>query len=318
MALPPEEKTYYEQWGPIERRVRFWFNWLSMFWAKKVTILVEINWRLGDEIMALPIYQTLKETFDQEPSFKKEVCLVVWCNYPELLEHNPYVDAINSRDIRPHTYSNLRTADRNVNRSACLRRAIGQNPKSATDLLPRPKLYYTDWSTPLLDEIPIGDGPVVALCRGASWATKRWTVERWDDLGRALESRGYRVIVLGQAGEEIPVGTDFTGRTGVREAACLLHRADVTISNDSGLMHLSLAADTETIGLFGPTDPAILIEGDARFQPLTNQRECQGCWNRDLSIQEPGVCPKGIADCMETIPVEDVLVEVDRILGAAK
>lgn len=150
-------------------------------------------------------------------------------------------------------------------------------------------------------------GPVVALCRGASWVTKRWPEESWLALGRALEEKGCRVIVLGQEGEGIDVGTDFSGRTGVREAACLLHQADLTISSDSGLMHLSLAAGTKTIGLFGPTDSAILIADDDRFTPITNERECQGCWNHDLSNEEPGRCPKDIVGCMDVIEAARVL-----------
>jgi ADP-heptose:LPS heptosyltransferase len=273
-------------------------------------MMVEGKWRLGDELMMLPIYQILSEG-----NAYQDMKMNVLCNFPELLENNPYVDYVNRLDIRPHNYLNLRHARRDVERLAYYENHIGSNEFDSPVPRDRPTLYFEDWHTVLLDDIPTGDGPVVALCRGASWETKRWPEENWLALGQALEAEGCRVIVLGQEGEGIDVGTDFCGRTGVRDAACLLHYAALCISNDSGLMHLSLAADTRTIGLFGPTDPAILIENDDRFHPITNKRECQGCWNNDLSIEEPGSCPKDIVGCMNVIDVEQVLASARKLLG---
>lgn len=305
MSLPTEEPTYYEQWGPIGRRLRPYLNFLSMLWSKEIVILLEIKWRLGDEIMAIPVYEAMAHFL--KGRYKRNVRIVVWCNYPDLLDGNPYVDAVNVSDIRPHLYRNLRGAERNENRAIYYRDRIRIASADPAYVLTRPALHFDNWSTPLQDDIPGGDGPVVALCRGASWITKRWQEESWLALGRALEEKGYRVIVLGNDDEGIGVGTDFSGRTGMRDASCLLHQVDLTISSDSGLMHLSLAAGTKTIGLFGPTDSAILIADDDRFTPITNERDCQGCWNHDLSITEPGSCPKNIVGCMDVIEVERVL-----------
>ena len=115
--------------------------------------------------------------------------------------------------------------------------------------------------------------------------------------------------------ESLGIVTDYVGRTSVREAATLLHHADVLVSNDSGLMHLSLAAGTPVVALFGPTDPGILIRDEARLHVLENERECQGCWNGSQRMQEPGVCPLGVDSCMGPITVERVAAKIDEVLA---
>ena len=47
---------------------------------------------------------------------------------------------------------------------------------------------------------------------------------------------------------------DLTG-TDLRNAILALAAADVAVTNDSGLMHVSAAIGTPTIAIFGPTSP---------------------------------------------------------------
>ena len=78
-------------------------------------------------------------------------------------------------------------------------------------------------------------------------------------------------------------------------------------------MHLSLAAGTPVVALFGPTVPKVLIKNDPRFHPIVNGRDCQGCWNGSMDMIEPGVCPKDIPVCMETIDMDEVLGEITSL-----
>jgi len=47
---------------------------------------------------------------------------------------------------------------------------------------------------------------------------------------------------------------DLTG-TDLRNAILALAAADVSVTNDSGLLHVSAALDTPTVAIFGPTSP---------------------------------------------------------------
>ena len=54
-----------------------------------------------------------------------------------------------------------------------------------------------------------------------------------------------------QRGERV---RDLTGND-LRNAILALAAADVSVTNDSGLMHVSAAIGTPTVAIFGPTSP---------------------------------------------------------------
>ncbi len=266
------------------------------------TLLVEFRWRLGDEIMALPVFEALRARYPG-------IVVDVLTNCPELFEGNVSVSAVNPVAPDPDGYLLLRGASRLEYRlgAYCARAGV---PVPAA----RPMLHFSDWSAPQLSAIPEGGGPLIALAPGASWPSKRWPLERWQDLAARLEGEGCQVVVLGQAGEGLDRGVDLCGMTSVREAACLLHRADLTVCCDSGLMHLALAAGTPVVALFGPTDPDFLIRNEPRLTALRSTQSCSGFWNHAAQVGEPGVCPDGHACCLESISVEQVLAAVRRNL----
>jgi len=96
---------------------------------------------------------------------------------------------------------------------------------------------------------------------------KRWPVQRYGEVARALVARGVAPLILGTAGEAelavairnaAPRAIDLTGRTGFAEIAALARRAEVAIGNDTGPMHLIAAAGCAAVVLFGPeSDPAL-------------------------------------------------------------
>jgi len=300
-----ELPTYYEQFGPFERRWKKILNRIRLPYKKNPVFLIEINWRLGDEIMAIPFYEALYkdlESSDNPPQIH------VWCTYPDLLIDNPYIQSVNKKTVVPDGYVLLRGVSRFVPRSSFYRDEFSIRSDFGT-----PKLYYSDWAYADKQELGISSAKMVALCPGASWDTKRWSDEKWKNLAEDLKKNGYQVIELGNEGEAIGAGLDYTGKTSVREAALLLHRADIVVTHDSGLMHLSLAVGSSTLALFGPTNSEILIQENPLLTIITNERDCQGCWNKPKEMIEPGVCPLQITSCMDTIPVENVVDMVREV-----
>jgi heptosyltransferase-2 len=106
--------------------------------------------------------------------------------------------------------------------------------------------------------------PIVALCPGAVGAGKAWPPEHYAALAKALTQDGAAVWILGGPPEtaiarEIAESAgaharDLTGGD-LREAILALAAADLAVTNDSGLMHVSAALGTPTIAIFGPTSP---------------------------------------------------------------
>jgi len=133
--------------------------------------------------------------------------------------------------------------------------------------------------------------PVVALAPGAVGAGKKWPTENYAELAKALAQDGATVWILGgplerelasdiihHAGNGI---RDLTGND-LRDAIIALKGADLAVSNDSGLMHISAAIGTPTIGIFGPTDPQLW----GPLNPLAAVIEPEGAFARDRSTSE--------------------------------
>lgn len=293
-----------DQVGPFARHAAHIARSLS--WALKTAVgsprrvLVETRWRLGDEIMMLPVFESLRERYPAD-------YISVLTHFPELFENHPFVDAVNEPDPAPDRYILLRGAPRTEYRlDACARHAGVRRPLS------RPHLYYADWSAPQLNALPEGNGPIVVLAPGTTWPTKRWPDAKWRALCAALEAHGCRIVELGRGHEPLGVGLCLVDRTSIREAACILHQADLLVSCDSGLMHLALAAGTAVVALFGPTDPSILIRDEPNFHPIIADLPCKGYWNRPGPEPSTERCPLGHTCCLDAVSVEVVLDAVSR------
>ncbi|MDO9413312.1 MAG: lipopolysaccharide heptosyltransferase II [Pseudolabrys sp.] len=109
----------------------------------------------------------------------------------------------------------------------------------------------------------VADGrPVITLSPGAVGAGKAWPPGHYAELATALTKEGAAVWVLGSPAETStakliadtagPNVRDLTG-TDLRNAILALAAADVAVTNDSGLMHISAALGTPTVAIFGPT-----------------------------------------------------------------
>jgi len=283
--------------GPIARRanairrnVRFRTKQIL---GKHTRILVEIRWRLGDEIMATPIYQTIKNMWP-------DCELSVACSYPELIEDNPYVDVVIADEIRDFSdydrHINLRDASRTVPRQEHYARLAGIPVPQTPPSLHWPK------SDPPFDM----NGQWIAVSTGATWCTKRWPLSAWTTLCSTLHDSGYQLVQLGEGDDPIGLDHDYVNRTSIREAGAILNQCALFIGCDSGLLHLAAAVRTPAIGLFGPTDPGILFGNTNPITALRIDRPCAACWNGPMTMRKPGVCPLHIENCLETISPDAV------------
>ena len=102
----------------------------------------------------------------------------------------------------------------------------------------------------------------------ARWMGKVWPAERYADLVRVLTGpdgilAGAKVVIAGAPGEEnmaepivhsLPDGQAILAiGWPLLTVAAAISQADIYIGNDTGLMHLSAAVGTPTLGLFGPS-----------------------------------------------------------------
>ena len=106
--------------------------------------------------------------------------------------------------------------------------------------------------------------PIITLAPGAVGAGKAWPPGHYAELAHALTKDGASVWVVGGP-NETPLAAQIAAKGGdrvrdltsndLRNAILALAAADISVTNDSGLMHVSAALATPTVAIFGPTSP---------------------------------------------------------------
>ena len=104
----------------------------------------------------------------------------------------------------------------------------------------------------------------VLLNPGAGWGAKRWPVERYAEVARALASDGLQVLVNCGPGEE-PIAQQIAAAdpehikpvaSSLGQLMALVRRARLFIGGDTGPVHLAAALRVPVVAIYGPTDPA--------------------------------------------------------------
>lgn len=165
-----------------------------------------------------------------------------------------------------------------------------------------------------------GPGPVLAFAPGSIQPHKRWPLEKFLALGRALlaEQPGARLLVvgtpfdaeLGQAvsqafGERV---LNLVGKTGVSQLGALLKRCDLLVGNDGGSMHLGDAMGCKVVSIVpGIQYPDSIEPWNHRAFAVRHPVGCAPCYDFLK-------CPLGHNRCMVDLPVEAVLTTCRRLL----
>lgn len=109
--------------------------------------------------------------------------------------------------------------------------------------------------------VPAGaNRPLVVLHPGAGDPRRRWPVEKFAEIGRALVRAGAEVVVTGRPAERNLVEGVVAGMSGLARNLCgylslngllgLFSRCNLVISNDSGPLHLAMAVGAPTVSIY--------------------------------------------------------------------
>jgi heptosyltransferase-2 len=179
-----------------------------------------------------------------------------------------------------------------------------------------------DWPRPLAHERALrglyaigwdATRPTAAICPQALWPWKQWPQERFSQLAERLKcDLGLQIIWFldrdSRATADTTGNAVFTGP--LDEVAAALRMCKLAIANDSGLMHLAIAAGCKTVQLFGPGDAARFAHRNA-CTPLFHDTSCQ--YN---PCTRSGRCKNGHDGwCMEKIAVDDVFVSCRTLVS---
>jgi ADP-heptose:LPS heptosyltransferase len=148
----------------------------------------------------------------------------------------------------------------------------------------------------------------VVLHPGASSEARRWPMQRWIELARALARRGVPIRITGCASEfrrartiaraaGIPVGDVLAGKTTLEELAALIGVARAVVCGDTGVAHLATATRTPSVVLFGPMSPQ-------RWGPPRDRPWHRAIWHGSTgdphaASVDPGLAEIGVAEVLD-------------------
>lgn len=169
-----------------------------------------------------------------------------------------------------------------------------------------------------LAEHGLDPGRFAVVNPGTTWVTKTWPASSFAAVARGLvEQLSLPVVVTWGSADERRLaetvaggadGVQVSAPTTLRELAALLARAVLFVGNDTGPLHLAVALEVPSVGVFGATDP--LRNGPygephravVTAEPLSC-RPCRARWCRrgDLACLD-GVSPtRVIAACRSLV-----------------
>jgi heptosyltransferase-2 len=150
-------------------------------------------------------------------------------------------------------------------------------------------------------------------------ALRRWPVESYVELARVLLERGDEVVLVGGpedawasvafAGMAV---RDVMGRMTLVETLAVMESAVVTVTHDTGPLHLAGLTSTGIVTVFGPTDP---------HGRLPRRENCVAIWGGEGFACRPCYDGREYAPCthngcVRQVTVEHVLREMDAVMRA--
>ncbi len=153
---------------------------------------------------------------------------------------------------------------------------------------------------------------------------KEWAVENWIETGRLLIGKGCHIFISGDKNDADTAAriqhelnrdgkhcTVLCGHFSLEEVAAILYKSTLLITVNTGIMHIGAALNVNLIALHGPTSPLRWGPVSSKAVVLKPGVECAPC----ISLGYEYGCAEG--GCMNTIAVEDVILQAERILKQA-
>ena len=149
---------------------------------------------------------------------------------------------------------------------------------------------------------------------------KRWPTEKFAQLGDGLvEKYGAKLILTGKGEDEASLVRDTIAQMKhpvinacdeltIAELLVLLERCNLTVSNDTSVVHLSAVVGTPVAAFFGPTNPLQYGPGNADDLVIYKDLYCGPCLtNYNLKVS---YCSEPV--CIRSITVDEVIQSLDE------
>jgi lipopolysaccharide heptosyltransferase II len=159
----------------------------------------------------------------------------------------------------------------------------------------------------------------IAIFPGASVKERRWGGEKYGQVAKVFQDRGYKIVIFGSHAdtedaakikEYADNSLDLTGKTFLKEVAAILKYCKLLITADSGLMHIAYAVGTSTVSLFGSGIEKKWAPRGKKFIVINKHLSCSPCTKFGYTPR----CKRNV-ECLSSISVAEVIKAVEMILN---
>jgi len=188
-----------------------------------------------------------------------------------------------------------------------------------------------DWAAARWSESGLGEAVLLVPGSGAFSRARRWSAERFVEVGQTLLARhGLTPLVLSglepdehalarQVAESIGPAARIAPRAPSPQAlGALIRRCRLVVANDGGSVHVAASMGTPVVAIYGPSNDRAwgpYPVSDARHQVVRETLACTPCIHRGHSFGTPQGCPS--RTCLAILEVPAVLAAAERALRAS-
>ncbi len=166
---------------------------------------------------------------------------------------------------------------------------------------------------------------LVVLCPGAGFPTKRWIPEGFAAVGDHFAKKYDAFIVFAGGRQDFylceriqalmnSLSVNLAGKFSIIESAAIINRSCLTITNDTGLMHIAQALKKPVTAIFGPTVKELGFFPDPENSFILEKNiSCRPCSHTGLNR-----CPKKHFRCMTEITADEVITASEQLYQSSK
>lgn len=270
-------------------------------------IIVKRNAAWGDVLLTTPIIRALKWKFPLSPISVETICPRVFDGNPDVqyVSHNIQEQA-GAMLVNLNGISEMKPAQHVLKSYAD---CAGVTLAAGEDVCRMyPNGGDVEWAK---RTVPVGERWLALHMGPTLWPHKNWTREKWQTVIDGLHAEGWRLVAVGNAGLTVSgIDNDLREKTTVAQLAALLGEVSLFIGLDSFPIHVAQAMGTPVIGLFGITDPDLLLTGGSAKLCIRSDLNHPGT---GLRHHKPGMTR---VECREGNPMDTIMP--DQILTAAR
>ncbi|MEE9553285.1 MAG: glycosyltransferase family 9 protein [candidate division Zixibacteria bacterium] len=206
--------------------------------------------------------------------------------------------------------------DHTVNAYFTALRKLGMNVTPSPPVLALPPEYSSFADDFMKKSFPDECKVFVVLCPGARHYEKKWP--RFGDVAESLlEKSEIGLLVISSSDDNLPddLRIDHPRLIPIRDyellkIGALMSGCSASITNDSGLMHLSCAVQTPVAAIFGPTNPRL------GFSPVYpgSIMICDDVFCSPCSVHGKKRCSQSVKHCFNEISPERVVESLFKII----